>query len=127
MEMVTTCSYHEFDNQMLVSYFYEEMTTLMKQLFETMRGGDFMSKKPDEAFQFLDYIAKVSKSQEDTIIKEPPRDRAMIEQKPVESILFQRAQIFKQRLPQLQEGQMIWKVREFKKCKQSMREQCVRA
>ena len=38
---------------MLVSYFYEEMTTLMKQLFETMRGGDFMSKKPDEAFQFL--------------------------------------------------------------------------
>ena len=47
---------------MLVSYFYEGMTTLMKQPLETMCGEDFMSKKPDEAFQFLDYIAKVSKS-----------------------------------------------------------------
>ena len=62
MEMVTTCSYHEFDNRMLVSYFYEGMTTLMKQLLETMCGGDFMSKKTDEGFKFLDYIAKVSKS-----------------------------------------------------------------
>ena len=52
MDMVTTCSYHEFDNRMLVSYFCEGMTTLMKQLLETMCGGDFMSKKTDEAFQF---------------------------------------------------------------------------
>ena len=71
----------------------------MKQLLETMCGGDFMSKKTDEGFKFLDYIAKVSKSQEDPIIKEPPRDRAMIEQRLVESIIFQIAQIFKQRLP----------------------------
>ena len=60
----------------------------MKQLLKTMCGGYFMSKKLDEAFQFLDSITKVSKSQEYPIIKEPPRDKAMIEQKLVESILF---------------------------------------
>ena len=32
----------------------------MKQLLETMCGGDFMSKNPEEAMDFLSYVAKVS-------------------------------------------------------------------
>ncbi|RVW34780.1 Retrovirus-related Pol polyprotein from transposon 17.6 [Vitis vinifera] len=35
------------------------MAPPMKQLLETMCGGDFMNKNPDEAFQFLDYVAEV--------------------------------------------------------------------
>ncbi|RVW69055.1 hypothetical protein CK203_052148 [Vitis vinifera] len=51
-----SCPHHGFDNWMLVSYFYEGMSPPMKQLLETMCGGDFMNKNPDEAFQFLDYV-----------------------------------------------------------------------
>ena len=54
-EMVVACPHHGFDNWILVSYFYEGMSPPMKQLLETMCGGDFMNKNPDEAFQFLDY------------------------------------------------------------------------
>ena len=71
MEMVAACPYHEFDNWMLVSYFYEGMAPSMKQLLETRCGGDFMSKNPNEAFQFLDYVAEVLRSWEYLIIKEP--------------------------------------------------------
>ena len=45
MEMVTTCPHHGFENQMLVSYFYEGMTTLMKQLLETV-WWRFCEQKP---------------------------------------------------------------------------------
>ena len=34
----------------------------MKQLLETMCGGDFMSKSPDEALDFLNYVAEKSRS-----------------------------------------------------------------
>ena len=76
-EMVAACPHHGFDNWMLVSYFYEDMSPLMKQLLEAMCGGDFMNKNPDEAFQFLDYVVEVSRSWEETIVKEPSRDRTM--------------------------------------------------
>ena len=33
----------------------------MKQLLETMCGGDFLSKNPDEALDFLGYVAETSK------------------------------------------------------------------
>ena len=47
---------------MLVSYFYEGILPTMKQLLETMCGGDFMSKSLDEAFEFLNYVAEISRS-----------------------------------------------------------------
>ena len=47
---------------MLVSYFSEGILPTMKQLLETMCGGDFMSKSPDEAFEFLNYVAEISRS-----------------------------------------------------------------
>ncbi|XP_034672614.1 uncharacterized protein LOC117904214 [Vitis riparia] len=53
------------------------MAPPMKQLLETMCGGDFMNKNPDEAFQFLDYVAEVSRSWDEPIVKEPSRDRTM--------------------------------------------------
>ena len=36
-----------------------------------------MNKNPDEMFQFLDYVAKVSRSWEEPIIKEPPRAKTV--------------------------------------------------
>ncbi|RVW16096.1 Retrovirus-related Pol polyprotein from transposon 17.6 [Vitis vinifera] len=76
-EIVAACPHHGFDNWMLVSYFYEGMAPPMKQLLETMCVGDFMNKNPDEAFQFLDYVAEVSRSWDEPIVKEPSRDRTM--------------------------------------------------
>ncbi|RVW86151.1 hypothetical protein CK203_038042 [Vitis vinifera] len=50
-----------FDTWLLVSYFYDGMSSSMKQLLETMCGGDFMSKNPEEAMDFLNYVAEVSR------------------------------------------------------------------
>ncbi|KAL6311703.1 hypothetical protein AAG906_021712 [Vitis piasezkii] len=43
------------------NYFYDGMSSSMKQLLETMCGGDFMSKNPEEAMDFLSYVAEVSR------------------------------------------------------------------
>ena len=60
MEAINTCPHHGFDTWLLVSYFYDGLSSSMKQLLETMCGGDFMSKNPEEAMDFLSYVAEVS-------------------------------------------------------------------
>ncbi|RVW62024.1 Retrovirus-related Pol polyprotein from transposon 412 [Vitis vinifera] len=45
----------------IVSYFYDGMSSLMRQLLETVCGGDFMSKYPEEAMDLLSYVAEVSR------------------------------------------------------------------
>ena len=47
---------------MLVNHFYDGMSPSMKQLLETMCGCDFLSKHPDEAMDFLNYVAETSKA-----------------------------------------------------------------
>ena len=44
-----------------MNHFYDGMSPSMKQLLETMCGGDFLSKNPDEAMDFLNYVAETSK------------------------------------------------------------------
>ncbi|RVW45759.1 hypothetical protein CK203_116271 [Vitis vinifera] len=61
MEAINACPHHGFNTWLLVSYFYDGMSSSMKQLLETMCGGDFMSKNPEEAMDFLSYVAKVSR------------------------------------------------------------------
>ena len=61
MEAINACPHHGFDTWLLVSYFYDGMSSNMKQLLETMCGGDFMSKSPEEAMDFLNYVAEVSR------------------------------------------------------------------
>ncbi|RVX11226.1 hypothetical protein CK203_019786 [Vitis vinifera] len=61
MEAINACPHHGFDTWLLVSYFYDGMSSSMKQLLETMCGGDFMSKNPKEAMDFLNYVAEVSR------------------------------------------------------------------
>ena len=61
METISACPHHGFDTWMLVNHFYGGMSLAMKQLLETMCGGDFLSKHQDEAMDFLNYVAETSK------------------------------------------------------------------
>ena len=62
METSSACPHHGFDTWMLVNHFYDGMSPSMKQLVETMCGGNFLSKHPDEAIDFLNYVAETSKA-----------------------------------------------------------------
>ena len=62
METISACPHHGFDTWMLVNHFYDRMSPTMKQLLETMCGGDFLSKNPDEGMDFLNYMAETSKA-----------------------------------------------------------------
>ena len=61
MEALNACPHHGFDTWLLVSYFYDGMTPAMKQLLETMCGGDFLSKNLEDAMDFLNYVVEASK------------------------------------------------------------------
>ena len=61
MEAINACPHHGFDTWLLVSYFYDSMFFSMKQLLEIMCRRDFMSKNPEEAMNFLNYVAEVSR------------------------------------------------------------------
>ena len=61
METISACPHHGFNTWMLVNKFYGGMSPAMKQLLETMCGGDFLSKNPDEAMDFFNYVAETSK------------------------------------------------------------------
>ena len=62
METISACPHHGFDTWMLVNHFYDGMSPPMKQLLEKMCGGNFLSKHPDEAMDFLNYVAETSKA-----------------------------------------------------------------
>ena len=47
----------------------------MKQLLETMCGGDFLSKNPEEAMDFLNYVAEASKALDEPNPREVERMR----------------------------------------------------
>ena len=61
METISAYPHHGFDTWMLVNHFYGGMSPSMKQLLEKMCGGDFLSKHPNEAMDFLNYVAETSK------------------------------------------------------------------
>ena len=47
----------------------------MKQLLETMCGGDFLSKNPEEDMDFLNYVEKTSKAWDEPKPREAERMR----------------------------------------------------
>ena len=51
------------------------MSLVMKQLLETMCGGDFMSKHSEEAMTFLNYVAETSKAWDEPNPKKVERVR----------------------------------------------------
>ena len=79
MEALTACPHHGFDTWLLVNYFYDGISPTMKQLLETMCGGDFMSKNLEEALDFLSYVAEASKGWDE------PNPREMEKMRPQSS------------------------------------------
>ena len=75
METISACPHHGFDTWMLVNHFYDGMSSAMKKLLETMCGRDFLSKNPDEAMDFLNYVAETSKAWDEPNPREADRMR----------------------------------------------------
>ena len=78
METISACPHHGFDTWMLVNHFYGGMSPAMRQLLETMCGGDFLSKHPDEAMDFLNYVAETSKGWDEPNPREMERLRPAV-------------------------------------------------
>ena len=51
------------------------MSPTMKQLLETMCGGDFMRKHPKEAMDFLNYVDETSKAWDESNFREAEKMR----------------------------------------------------
>ena len=66
---------------MLVDHFYNGMSPGMKQLLETMCEGDFLSKNPAEALDFLNYVAETSKARGEPNPREVERVRPTTNQR----------------------------------------------
>ena len=81
METISACPHHGFDTWMLVNHFYGGMSPAMRQLLETMCGGDFLSKHPDEAMDFLNYVAETSKGWDEPNPREKERFRPPVNQR----------------------------------------------
>ena len=81
METISACPHHGFDTWMLVNYFYDGMSPAMKQLLETMCGGDFLSKNPDKAMDFLNYVAETFKAWDEPNPREAERMRPSTHQR----------------------------------------------
>ena len=75
LETISACPHHGFDTWMLVNHFNNGMSPVMKQVLETMCGGDFMSKHPEEAMDFLNYVAETSKAWDEPNPREAERMR----------------------------------------------------
>ena len=75
MKTISACPHHGFDTWMLVNHFYDGMSPAMKQLLETVCEGDFLSKNPEEAMDFLSYVAETSKAWDEPNSREAERMR----------------------------------------------------
>ena len=69
METTNACPQYGFDTWMLVNKFDDGMSPAMNQLLETMCGGNSMSKNPEEAMYFLNYVAETSKAWDDPTLE----------------------------------------------------------
>ena len=89
METISACPHHGFDTWMLVNHFYIGMSPAMKQLLETMCGGDFLSKNPDEVMDFLNYVAETPKGWDEPNPREAERMRPSTHQRRCIYALFE--------------------------------------
>ena len=81
LETISACPHYGFDTWMLVNHFYGGMSPAMRQLLETMCGGDFLRKHPDEAMDFLNYVAETSKGWDEPNPRELERFRPPVNQR----------------------------------------------
>ena len=75
MEALDAYPHHGFDTWLLVRHFYDGISPPKKQLLETMCEGDFLSKNPKEALDFLGYINEASNGLHKPKLREMERMR----------------------------------------------------
>ena len=81
METISACPHHGFETWMLLNHFYDGLPLAMKQLLETMCGGDFLNKNPDEAMDFLNYVTETSKGWDELNPREVERMKQPVNQR----------------------------------------------
>ena len=81
LETIGACPHEGVDTWLLVNHFYDGMSLTMKQLLETMCGGDFLSKHPKEAMDFLNYVVETSKAWDEPNPREAERVRPVANQR----------------------------------------------
>ena len=64
-----------------MNHFYDGMSPAMKQILETMCGGDFLSKNLDEAMDFLNYVDETSKAWDESNPREADRHKTSVHQR----------------------------------------------
>ena len=57
-ELLQACPHHGFESWRIIGMFYDGLTSEMRQFVETMCNGEFLSKNPDEAWEYLDSLAE---------------------------------------------------------------------
>ena len=108
METSSACPHHGFDTWMLVNHFYDGMSPPMKQLVETMCGGKFLSKHPDEAIDFLNYVAETSKAwdeprpREDEGLRHPSYQGEIIHTISEDTLMREKLTILTRRLDEME-------------------------
>ena len=58
-----------------MNHFYNGISPSMKKLLETMCGGDFLSNHPEEAMDFLSYVAETSKGLDEPNLRDVEKMR----------------------------------------------------
>ncbi|XP_042991370.1 uncharacterized protein LOC122318232, partial [Carya illinoinensis] len=65
-ELLLTCPHHGYETWRTISFFYEGLTSQMRQFVEMMCNGDFLNKDPDDAWDYFDQLAENAQSWDNT-------------------------------------------------------------
>uniref|UniRef100_A0A2N9HXP6 Retrotransposon gag domain-containing protein n=1 Tax=Fagus sylvatica TaxID=28930 RepID=A0A2N9HXP6_FAGSY len=57
-DLLLACPHHGYDTWRVISFFYDGITSNMRQFVEMMCNGEFMSKSPDDAWDYFDLLAE---------------------------------------------------------------------
>jgi hypothetical protein len=57
-DLLLACPHHGYDTWRVISFFYDDITSNMRQFVEMMCNGEFMSKSPDDAWDYFDLLAE---------------------------------------------------------------------
>ena len=60
--MLNACPHHDYETWHIISFFYEGLTPKIRQFLEMICNGEFFNKDPDEAFNYIDLLAKNAQS-----------------------------------------------------------------
>ena len=107
-----------------MNHFYDGMSPSMKQLLETMCGGDFLSKNPDEAMDFLNYVAETSKGSDEPNPREVERMKPTANSRAGIYALTEEVEL-KAKLSTLTEGWKNWSRETTRRYGQWLRQLCL--